>query len=122
MSIVADTFEETYKIMREKLNRIIPEIELKYKAELAYEINCLKKERGAIILGHNYMEPALYISVPDIVGDSLELYAAERCTSEIGPCPPGPSTLPIAHRRNVPPELISINHVSVAVSYTPPSM
>jgi len=76
MSITVDTFEETYEIMRRKLDKIVPEIELKYKAELAYEINRLKKERGAIILGHNYMEPALYISVPDIAGDSLELSRA----------------------------------------------
>lgn len=76
MSIIADTFEQTYEIMSEKLKRFVPDIELKYKAELAYEINRLKKERGAIILGHNYMEPALYISVPDIVGDSLELSRA----------------------------------------------
>ncbi len=76
MSIKADTFEKTYEVMRQKLDRIVPEIELKYKSELAYEINRLKKERGAVILGHNYMEPALYISVPDIVGDSLELARA----------------------------------------------
>jgi len=76
MSIVADSFEQTYEVMKRKLDRLVPEIELKYKAELAYEINCLKKERGAIILGHNYMEPALFISVPDIVGDSLELARA----------------------------------------------
>jgi quinolinate synthase len=80
MSIIADTFEKTYEIMQQKLNRIIPEIELKYKAELAYEINRLKKERGAIILGHNYMEPALYMSVTDIVGDSLELARAAAKT------------------------------------------
>ena len=42
--------------------------------------NQLKKERGAVILGHNYMEPALYISVPDIVGDSLELARAAAVT------------------------------------------
>ncbi|MGA1198391.1 MAG: quinolinate synthase, partial [Candidatus Latescibacterota bacterium] len=59
--------------MAKKLDGIVPEIELKYKAELAYEINKIKKERGAIILGHNYMEPALFHSVPDFVGDSLEL-------------------------------------------------
>lgn len=59
--------------MAQKLEGIVPEIELKYKAELAYEINKIKKERGAIILGHNYMEPALFHSVPDVVGDSLEL-------------------------------------------------
>ncbi len=80
MSIIADTFEKTYEIMQKKLDRIVPEIEIKYKSELAYEINRLKKERGAIILGHNYMEPALYISVPDIVGDSLELARAAADT------------------------------------------
>jgi quinolinate synthase len=46
---------------------------LRYKAELAVEINRLKKERNAVILGHNYMEPALFHAVPDFVGDSLEL-------------------------------------------------
>lgn len=80
MSIQAETFEQTYTLMQQKLSRLVPEIELKYKAELAYEINRLKKERGAIILGHNYMEPALYISVPDIVGDSLELARASAET------------------------------------------
>jgi len=73
MALTATTLEETYQQMAKKLNGIVPEIELKYKAELAYEINKIKKERGAIILGHNYMEPALFHSVPDFVGDSLEL-------------------------------------------------
>ena len=76
MPIQVKTLQETYEIMRVRLSRLVPEIELKYKAELAYEINRLKLERSMIILGHNYMEPALYISVPDIVGDSLELARA----------------------------------------------
>ena len=73
MAIEAETLEGTYNAMMEKLSGIVPDIELRYKAELAFEINQLKKERGAIILGHNYMEPALFHSVPDVVGDSLEL-------------------------------------------------
>jgi quinolinate synthase len=52
---------------------VVPEIELGYKAELAAEINRLKREKNAVILGHNYMEPALFNSIPDFVGDSLEL-------------------------------------------------
>ena len=52
---------------------IVPDVELRYKAELAVQINRLKKEKNAIILGHNYMEPVLYHSVTDIKGDSLEL-------------------------------------------------
>jgi quinolinate synthase len=51
----------------------VPDVELRLKAELAFEINRLKKERNAVILGHNYMEPALFYSIPDYVGDSLEL-------------------------------------------------
>jgi len=71
--INADSIQETYEQMKAKLARVVPEVELREKAELVYEINRLKAERGAIILGHNYMEPALYHTVPDVVGDSLEL-------------------------------------------------
>ncbi len=73
MSIQANTVQETYIQMQAKLAKVVPDVELRIKAELVYEINRLKKERGALILGHNYMEPALYHTVPDIVGDSLEL-------------------------------------------------
>ena len=73
MSIAASSVEQTYERMKEKLSKVVPDFELKYKAELVYEINKLKAERGAVILGHNYMEPALYHTVTDIVGDSLEL-------------------------------------------------
>jgi len=65
--------EETYLEMRAKLRDIVPDFELRYKAELAYEINRLKKEKNAVILGHNYMEPALFHSIPDFTGDSLAL-------------------------------------------------
>lgn len=73
MPINESTVAATYAAMQKKLGKIVPDVELRIKAELVYEINRLKKERGAIILGHNYMEPALYHTVPDIVGDSLEL-------------------------------------------------
>ncbi len=43
------------------------------RPKLAAEINQLKEERNAVILGHNYMEPALFHSIPDFVGDSLDL-------------------------------------------------
>jgi quinolinate synthase len=71
--IVADSVDATFEQLRDKLRGVVPEFELRLKAELAYAINRLKAERGAVILGHNYMEPALFHSVPDIVGDSLEL-------------------------------------------------
>jgi len=63
----------TYEWMKAKLHTVVPEVELAIKAELVYEINRLKVEKNAVILGHNYMEPALYHTIPDFVGDSLAL-------------------------------------------------
>jgi len=62
-----------YQKLKSMLADVVPDVELRYKAELAVQINQLKKEKNAIILGHNYMEPVLYHSVTDIKGDSLEL-------------------------------------------------
>ncbi|HEY5402141.1 MAG TPA: quinolinate synthase NadA [Pyrinomonadaceae bacterium] len=67
------TAEGMYEYLREKLSDTVPDFELRLKAGLAVEINRLKKEKNALILGHNYMEPALFYSIPDYVGDSLEL-------------------------------------------------
>lgn len=78
------TAESIYKDLQAKLHNVVPDAELRYKSELAAEIIKLKRERNAIILGHNYMEPALYHSIPDITGDSLELArAAARATNDI---------------------------------------
>ncbi len=65
--------EEMYQQLKAQLAEVVPDVELRYKAELAVEINRLKEERNAVILGHNYMEPVLYHSVTDLRGDSLEL-------------------------------------------------
>jgi quinolinate synthase len=64
---------EMYEMLKAKLGKIVPDVELRYKAEIAVEINELKQQRNAVILGHNYMEPALFNSVPDFTGDSLDL-------------------------------------------------
>jgi quinolinate synthase len=65
--------EEIHARLRQKLGDAMPESELSRKTWLAHEIHRLKRERNAVILGHNYMEPALFHSIPDFVGDSLEL-------------------------------------------------
>lgn len=70
MTITVDTI---YEEMKRKLAKVVPEFELRYKAELVAEIEELKREKNAVILGHNYMEPALFNTVPDFTGDSLEL-------------------------------------------------
>ncbi len=62
-----------YESLKKKLENVVPDFELAYKAEIAVEINQLKEDRNAVILGHNYMEPALFYSIPDFVGDSLDL-------------------------------------------------
>src|SRR5512143_2146434 len=67
------TMDEMYSMLKASLADVVPDVELRYKAELAIQINQLKKERNAVILGHNYMEPVLYHSVTDIRGESLEL-------------------------------------------------
>jgi quinolinate synthase len=65
--------EEMYAALKERLGDVLPDFEIRHKAEIAAEVNRLKAERGAVILGHNYMEPALFHSVCDFKGDSLEL-------------------------------------------------
>src|SRR6266481_849209 len=64
---------QLYVGLQSMLADVVPDFELKLKAELAAEINRLKVEKNAVILGHNYMEPALFHSIPDYVGDSLDL-------------------------------------------------
>jgi quinolinate synthase len=65
--------DDMFLRLQRMLGEISPEFELRQQAELAIEINRLKAEKNALILGHNYMEPALFHSIPDYVGDSLEL-------------------------------------------------
>jgi quinolinate synthase len=67
------TSDAMYQALKAKLGDVVPDVELRIKSELAAEINRLKREKNAVILGHNYMEPALFHSIPDYTGDSLEL-------------------------------------------------
>jgi quinolinate synthase len=82
------TAQEIYRDLRVKLGDVLPDAELLLKAEVAAEVLRLKAERDAVILGHNYMEPALFHTVPDYQGDSLELSrrAAETDRSVIVFC------------------------------------
>jgi quinolinate synthase len=71
--ITQTTTQGMYDKLSGLLSKTVPDFELRIKAEIAAEINRLKVEKNAVILGHNYMEPALFYSIPDFVGDSLEL-------------------------------------------------
>jgi quinolinate synthase len=73
-----------YRKLSAMLHDVMPDFEIAAKAEIAAEINRLKITKRAVILGHNYMEPALFHSIPDFVGDSLELCRmAARTEQEI---------------------------------------
>lgn len=74
--------QRMYEKMKAKLERVVPDVELRYKAEIAVEIEELKKQRNAVILGHNYMEPALFHSIPDFTGDSLDLSRKAAATDK----------------------------------------
>jgi len=76
--------ENTYQKLKDKLAKVVPDVELRQKAAIADEVLALKAERNAVILAHNYMEPALFYSVPDYVGDSLELSRkAAACEQDV---------------------------------------
>ncbi|MDO8609341.1 MAG: quinolinate synthase NadA [bacterium] len=67
-------YQYLQKTIRQTIpENVVPDFELKYKAELAFEINRLSAEKNAVILKHNYMEPILYHAVNGYKGDSLEL-------------------------------------------------
>lgn len=72
--------EETAPIY-EKVKHIIPPIEWPFHAPYISAINRLKKERGAVILAHNYQTPEIFHGVSDFKGDSLQL-AIEAARSE----------------------------------------
>ena len=57
----------------ERVRKVIPRFEWEMKAPLIAAINRLKRERRAIVLGHNYQVPEIFHGISDFTGDSLEL-------------------------------------------------
>jgi quinolinate synthase len=68
-------------VLYDRVSRFIPAIEWPaFEADIEAILR-LKRERGAIILAHNYQSPEIFHCVADVVGDSLAL-AREAASGE----------------------------------------
>ena len=59
--------------LRQRLRRVVPDLEWPVHAPEIAAIQELKRRRGAIVLAHNYQTPEIFHGVADFTGDSLAL-------------------------------------------------
>ena len=59
--------------VRERVRRVVPEMEWPVHAPYVDAIREWKAKRNAVVLAHNYQAPEIFHGVADITGDSLAL-------------------------------------------------
>lgn len=64
---------ESMSDIHANMARVMPIVDWAIHAPYVAAINRLKRERGAVVLAHNYMTPQIYHGIADFVGDSLQL-------------------------------------------------
>jgi quinolinate synthase len=76
--------ETRYAPLVEKLEQLMPCLEVPLHLPWVAAIEALKRERGAVIMAHSYQSPEIFHGVADITGDSLALaQAAAKCDSDL---------------------------------------
>ncbi|MGN6281324.1 quinolinate synthase NadA [Frateuria sp.] len=79
-----DGLEHEYAELMQRLEPLVPCLELPMHLPWIDAINALKRERGAVIMAHSYQSPEIFHGVADITGDSLALaQAAAGCESDL---------------------------------------
>jgi quinolinate synthase len=79
-----DELEYECAALAERLEPLVPCLEILPRLPWIEAINKLKKLRGAVIMAHSYQSPEIFHGVADITGDSLGLaQAAASCNSDL---------------------------------------
>ncbi|KZC15392.1 quinolinate synthase [Rhodanobacter sp. FW510-R12] len=79
-----DELEHEYAALAERLEPLVPCLEIPLHLPWIDAINKLKKLRGAVIMAHSYQSPEIFHGVADITGDSLGLAQAARdCDADL---------------------------------------
>lgn len=79
-----DGLEHEYAELMQRLEPLVPCLELPLHLPWIDAISALKRERGAVIMAHSYQSPEIFHGVADVTGDSLALaQAAAGCESDL---------------------------------------